>query len=59
MLRMSGCIIAAGDRSPHVAHGRTRLTPRAETAAVAVVVMVSIAVVPIVIVCPDAMYIPP
>ena len=56
---ISRSIIAARDRSPHVAHGRTRLTPRAETAAVAVVVMVSIAVVPIVIVCPDAMCIPP
>ena len=50
---MSGCIIAAGDRLPHVAHGRTRLTPRAETAAVAVVVMVGIAWC--IVIVPDAM----
>ena len=56
---ISRSIIAAGDRLPHATHRRSGLTPRAETAAVAVVVMVSIAVVPIVIVCPDAMYIPP
>ena len=56
---ISRSIIAAGDRLPHATHRRSGLTPRAETAAVAVVVMVGIAVVPIVIVCPDAMYIPP
>ena len=52
-------IIAARYRLPHAAHRRSGLTPRAETAAVAVVVMVGIAVVPIVIVRPDAMCIPP
>ena len=58
-LGISRSIIAARYRLSHATHRRSGLTPRAETAAVAVVVMVSIAVVPIVIVCPDAMCIPP
>lgn len=58
-LGISRSIISAGHRLSHAAHRRSGFTPRTETAAVAVVVMVGIAVVPIVIIRPDAMCIPP
>lgn len=58
-LGISHSVVAAGHGLSHAAHRRSGFTPRAETAAVAVVVMVGIAVVPIVIIRPDAMCIPP
>ena len=56
---MSNGIIAAGYSAPHVTHGGTGFAPGTETAIVAVTMVESIAVVPIVVVCPNRVRIPP
>lgn len=58
-LGISRSVVTARHGLSHAAHRRSGFAPRTETAAVAVVVMVGIAVVPIVIIRPDAMCIPP
>ena len=56
---MGNGIIAAGYSAPHITHGGTGFAPGAETAIVAVTMVESIAVVPIVVICPDRVRIPP